>query len=75
MKLTLEISVKLFMVLVMAAFMFNMTGCAYGHSLRVGKNKVLILKNDNLLFGILRKAHLCEVGAKGLQNCSENENP
>ena len=66
---------KLLMVLAMAVFMFNMTGCAYGHSLRVGKNKVLVLKNDNLLFGILRKAHICDVTPKGLKNCSEDENP
>ncbi len=66
---------KSFKFLLLAAFLVGATGCAYGHSLRVGKNKVLVLKNDHLLFGIMRKAHICDVTPSGLANCSEKENP
>ncbi len=66
---------KAFNVMMICLMMAGATGCAYGNAVRVGKNRVLVLKNDNLLFGILRKAHVCEVGAKGLKNCTEDQNP
>ncbi len=66
---------KALMVLLMGVFLVGATGCAYGHSLRVGKSKVLVLKNDGLLFGLLRQAHVCDVTPKGLKNCSVDENP
>ncbi len=66
---------KALLVVMMSAFLVGATGCAYGHSLRVGKSKVLVLKNDGLLFGLLRKAHVCDVTPAGLKNCSEDENP
>ena len=66
---------KALLVVMMSAMLVGATGCAYGTALRVGKNRVLVLKNDGFLFGLLRKAHLCDVGAKGLTNCSEDQNP
>ena len=66
---------KALMVIMACLMMAGATGCAYGHAVRVGKNRVLVLKNDGFLFGLLRKAHLCEVGSKGLKNCTEDQNP
>jgi hypothetical protein len=66
---------KALLIVLLSGFLAGATGCAYGHSLRVGKSKVLVLKNDGILFGLLRKAHICDVTPTGLKNCSEEENP
>ncbi len=66
---------KALMVILMSTFLVGATGCAYGNALRVGKSKVLVLKNDGLLFGLMRKAHVCDVTPTGLKNCSTEENP
>ena len=64
---------KLISILLVSAFMFSAVGCAYGSTIRVGKNKVLVMKNG--FYGLTRGAFVCEVNAKGLSNCSQNENP
>lgn len=67
---------KIFNVLLISLCLAGATtGCAYGHTLRVGKKKVMITKNDGFLFGLLRKVHVCDVTDDGVENCSEKENP
>ena len=64
---------KLRAILIIGLLFAGLTGCAYGSTLRVGKNKVLVMKNG--FYGLTRGAFVCDVNAKGLSNCSQNENP
>jgi hypothetical protein len=48
--------------------------CSYGGLATVG-DKVVITRNDGLLFGALRKIYVCQVGESGLSNCTETEAP
>jgi hypothetical protein len=50
-------------------------GCAYGAMSTVGKEHVVILRNDALLFGALRQASVCKVTPSGLTGCKQAENP
>lgn len=52
-----------------------MTGCAYGGATTVGKDYVVVLRNDGFLFGALRKAYVCKATTSGLSNCRDGENP
>jgi hypothetical protein len=50
-------------------------GCAYGGIAAVG-NKVVVTRNDGLLYGVLRKIYVCEVKDDGsFGNCQEGEAP
>jgi len=49
-------------------------GCSYGMIAPVGE-KVVIARQDNLLFGALRKVYVCKVSDQGLTNCSTAESP
>lgn len=51
------------------------TGCAYGGVAAVDSDTVVVLRNDGFLFGLLRKALVCDVGASGLQNCVSGVDP
>lgn len=53
----------------------SMTGCAYGGVAGVGKEHVVVLRNDGFLFGILRKAYVCKATTSGLAGCKDTENP
>lgn len=50
-------------------------GCAYSSVAAVGKQHVVVLKNDGFLFGLLRKAYVCKATANGLEKCQDLENP
>lgn len=50
-------------------------GCAYSHAVAVGKQHVVVLRNDGFLFGLLRKAYVCKATANGLEKCQDSENP
>lgn len=50
-------------------------GCAYGAMTTVGKEHVVILRNDGFLFGALRQASVCKVTPSGLTGCKTGENP
>jgi len=68
--------VKHLRLMVLFALIASSVGCAsYSGVARVSKSKVVVLKNDQLLFGLLRKALVCDVSASGLSNCQENEQP
>ncbi|MBT3525186.1 MAG: hypothetical protein HN730_05330 [Bdellovibrionales bacterium] len=55
-----------------------LSSCAhYTTPLKVGKNSVLIVRNDMMLGGLWpgAKIYLCKVTKKGLSNCKTNQNP
>lgn len=49
-------------------------GCAYGGVAATG-DKVVITRNDMLLFGLLRAVYVCDVTPQGAANCSAAEAP
>jgi hypothetical protein len=49
-------------------------GCSYGMIAPVG-DRVVIARQDNLLFGALRKVFVCKVTDAGLTSCSVAESP
>ena len=49
-------------------------GCAYG-PIAVAGDKVVIARQDQLLFGALRKVFVCKVTDGGVTNCAGAENP
>ena len=50
-------------------------GCAYGAMTTVGKEHVVVLRNDGFLFGLMRQASVCKVTPSGLTGCHTAENP
>ncbi len=48
--------------------------CAYGGAAAAG-DKVVVLRNDMFLFGMLRQAFVCQITDSGLANCGANQNP
>lgn len=69
---------RIFKVLVLTgllASVVSMTGCAYGGATSVGKDYVVVLRNDSFLFGALRKAYVCKATTSGLSGCRDGENP
>ena len=69
---------RVFKLLVLAGLMtgvVSMTGCAYGGAAGVGKDYVVVLRNDGFLFGMLRKAYVCKATTSGLSGCRDAENP
>ena len=65
--------VKVFVgALVLAA---AVTACSYGAIATTSTDKVVVMRQDGLLFGALRKAYVCQVSDAGLSNCATSENP
>lgn len=62
------------MTLAAGLFAGVLSGCSYGMIAPVG-DKVVIARQDNFLFGALRKVFVCKVGDQGLTNCSSAESP
>ena len=52
-----------------------LTSCAYGGVTNVGKDHVVVLRNDAFLFGAIRRAYVCRATPGGLENCRYAENP
>jgi hypothetical protein len=46
-------------------------GCSYGGVATVG-DKVIVARNDNVLFGALRKIYICKMNDNGLTACVES---
>lgn len=61
-------------VAVMAALSVPVIGCAYSGAAASG-DKVVVLRNDGFLFGVLRQAFVCKVSADGLTGCKSQDNP
>ena len=58
-----------------ALLIATLGGCAYTGAAYAGDNKVVILRSDFFLYGLMRKVFLCEVTEIGIANCMENQNP
>lgn len=52
-----------------------LSSCAYSGVTTVGKDHVVVLRNDAFLFGALRKAYVCRATPGGLENCRHSESP
>jgi hypothetical protein len=61
-------------VLAAALLAGTLGGCAYGGVATAG-DKVVITKNDLLLYGLLRAVYVCDVTPQGVSNCSTAEAP
>jgi hypothetical protein len=66
---------KLLVVTGLLASALSVTGCAYGVATTVGKDYVVVTKNDTFLFGAFRKVYVCKATASGLSGCKDNESP
>ena len=52
------------------------TGCSYGGvGLNASGDRAVIARNDNFLFGALRKVVVCKVDDGGLHECVSAETP
>ena len=51
------------------------SACSYSAPAVTQDGHVVVLRNDGLLFGALRKAYVCQVTPSGLSSCGSNENP
>lgn len=50
----------------------TLSGCAsYAGVAMVGPDRVLVTRNDGLLFGLMRKIYICKVTEAGLTDCVE----
>ena len=52
-----------------------LSSCSYGHIATIGKEHVVITKNDSFLAGLLRKVYVCKATPAGLKNCEAEESP
>jgi len=73
MKLKQKLSVGFFLFGAIAVVVLS--SCAYGGVTTVGKDHVVVLRNDGFLFGALRKAYVCKATPGGLENCRNSETP
>ena len=62
-------------LLVAGACLGALAGCAYGDMAAVGTDKVVIMRQDMFLFGVLRKAFVCKIADGGLTSCATSESP
>ena len=51
-----------------------LSACMYTGAAASG-DKVVVLRTDTFLFGILRQAFVCQITDSGLANCAANQNP
>ena len=59
----------------LAALALFSVGCQYTAPAVTQDGHVVVLRNDGLLFGALRKAFVCKVTPSGLSSCAGAENP
>ena len=50
------------------------SGCGYA-SVATSGDAAIIVRNDYLLFGALRKVYVCRITEQGLRQCSSAESP
>jgi hypothetical protein len=51
-----------------------MSACAYS-GVAANGGQAVVLRNDALLFGMLRKAYVCQITDAGLTSCATSESP
>ena len=52
----------------------TLSGCGYA-GVAVENGQAVVLRNDGLLFGLLRKAFVCKVADTGLSDCQSDDAP
>ncbi len=52
----------------------SLGACSYG-SISVSGDRVVVTRNDMLLFGSLRKIYVCRIADEGVTNCRSKDNP
>jgi len=57
-----------------AALSIAVVGCNYG-GVTVAGDKAVVLRNDGLLMGMMRKAYVCKVSEAGLASCQSADSP
>jgi hypothetical protein len=65
-------------LLTLTLLMILLSSCAhYTTPTRIGKNSVVVVRNDTMLGGIWpgAKIYVCKVTPKGLTACQTNQNP
>ena len=70
-----KIARSVFVVGALLGSAVSLGACAYSGIATVGTDRVIITRNDGLLFGALRKIYVCQVSESGLSNCVETEAP
>ena len=50
-------------------------GCSYAGIATTPNGKVVVARNDALVYGALRKIYVCDITVGGLANCKTAENP
>lgn len=62
---------RLLAVLVLS---LSATGCGYA-SVATSGDAAIVVRNDYLLFGALRKVYVCRITETGLSQCAAQESP
>jgi hypothetical protein len=62
------------LVLASAVLLSALSGCSYA-GVGVTGDKAVVARNDNFLFGILRKTFVCKVTDGGLSSCQTADSP
>ncbi|MSP25228.1 MAG: hypothetical protein EXR75_08700 [Myxococcales bacterium] len=65
---------KLIATIGLLGLLGGMSGCAYA-GIAASGDKVVVLRNDMFLLGLLRKATVCKVTDSGLESCSSQDTP
>ncbi len=72
----MENRMKKTLVVAFALALFAGTGCAYsGVALSADGSTAVVLKNNALLFGIMREIYVCQVTPAGLAQCVAGAKP
>ena len=66
---------KTLLNLALILFAATLVSCSYAGVAGIGKDHVVIARNDMILFGLLRKVYVCKVSAEGLRSCAEGVAP
>jgi len=57
------------------AMVSALNGCSYGAVAHLGGERVILARNDNILFGLLRKVYVCRVTDAGVSACQSADAP
>ncbi len=61
-------------LLLATALGLGMSACSYGGVATAG-DAVVIARNDNFLFGLLRKVYVCKITPAGVSQCGSADAP
>ena len=66
---------RLFVGALLCGGLASAIGCGYSGVAMPSPDKVVVTRNDWILFGLLRKVYVCKVTDTGLTACSDAEAP